>query len=107
MNDAVKHKTLPGPLREAPVPPPTGRPAFTANTSQPGGLKKQQMILLVAVSALIHGAARWFLQQSRNRAITDAAADSGNDRRADQPDATGTADPGTATPAASATTARA
>jgi protein TonB len=65
MNDAVKHRTLPGPLREAPIPPPADRPAFTANTSQPGGLNKQQMLLLVAVSALIHGGAWWFLQQTR------------------------------------------
>ena len=65
MNDAVKHKTLPGPLREAPLPPALGGPAFKANTSQPGGLNKQQMLLLVAVSALIHGGAWWFLQQTR------------------------------------------
>ncbi len=65
MNDAVKHRTLPGSLREAPIPLSPDRPAFTANTSQPGGLNKQQMLLLVAVSALIHGGAWWFFQQTR------------------------------------------
>ncbi|PNB78822.1 energy transducer TonB, partial [Pseudomonas sp. FW305-BF6] len=65
MNDAVKHRSPPGPLREAPLPSVAGRPVFKANTSQPGGLNKQQMLLLVAVSALIHGGAWWFFQQAR------------------------------------------
>jgi protein TonB len=37
MNDAVKHRSLPGPLREAPLPPASGRLAFKANTRNPVG----------------------------------------------------------------------
>jgi len=60
MNDAVKHRTPPGPLPNAALASVADRPVYRTNTSQPGGLNKQQMLLLVAVSALIHGGAWWF-----------------------------------------------
>ncbi|MGF6209680.1 hypothetical protein ABH906_005686 [Pseudomonas frederiksbergensis] len=65
MNDAVKHRTLPGPLRDDPILPVSGSLPYKSNTSKPGGLSKQQVLLLVAVSALIHGGAWWFFQQAK------------------------------------------
>ncbi|MEB0048539.1 energy transducer TonB, partial [Pseudomonas sp. Dout3] len=65
MNDAVKHRTLPGSLRDDPIAPASSGLSFKTNTSRPGGLSKQQVLLLIAVSALIHGGAWWFFQQAK------------------------------------------
>ncbi|WP_053268668.1 energy transducer TonB [Pseudomonas chlororaphis] len=65
MNDAVKNRTLPRPLGdEAVVQVARGRP-YKGNASKPGGLSKRQVLLLVTVSALLHGGAWWFFQQTR------------------------------------------
>lgn len=65
MNDAVKNRTLSGPLRHAPAPAVSGSRPYQPNASRPGGLNKQQVLLLVAISALLHGGAWWFFQHTR------------------------------------------
>lgn len=64
MNDAVKKKPPQPPLTGAVVSTWPSIP-FTANTSRPGVLKKQHVLLLVAVSFVLHGGAWWLMQQAK------------------------------------------
>lgn len=64
MNDAVKNKPPQIALAGDNLAPWPSIP-YKPNTSSPGTLKKQHVLLLVAASVLIHGGAWWLIQNSK------------------------------------------
>ncbi|MEB0208173.1 energy transducer TonB [Pseudomonas sp. CCC3.1] len=65
MSDEVKHKERPAPLLGAERVQQWTHIPHVPNTSQPGGLSKPHILLLIGVVAVLHGSAWWFFQQSR------------------------------------------
>lgn len=65
MSDEVKHKERPAPLLGAERVQQWTHIPHVPNTSQPGGLSKPHILLLIGVVVVLHGSAWWFFQQSR------------------------------------------
>ncbi len=64
MNDAVKNTPPQAPTSSATAGA-WPRIAFQPNTSRPSTLKKQHVLLLVAISVALHGGAWWWIQQAK------------------------------------------
>ena len=65
MSDEVKHKERPAPLLAAERVQQWTHIPHVPNTSQPGGLSKPRILLLVGVVVLLHGSAWWFFQRAK------------------------------------------
>lgn len=64
MNDAVKMNALPDPTPNE-LSGTWPHIPFKENTSRPGGLNRPQVLLLIAVSVLIHGGIWWYMQTAK------------------------------------------
>ncbi|MDD1942679.1 MULTISPECIES: energy transducer TonB [Pseudomonas] len=65
MSDEVKHIERPASLLGAERVQQWTRIPHVPNASQPGGLSKPHMLLLIGVVALLHASAWWFFQQGK------------------------------------------
>ena len=65
MSNEVKHTERPAPVLEAERVQQWIHIPHVPNTSQPGGLSKPHILLLVGVVVLLHGSAWWFFQRAK------------------------------------------
>ncbi len=65
MSDEVKNQTRPAPVLDAERVKQWTHIKHVPNTSQPGGLGKPQIIMLIGAVVLLHASAWWFFQQAK------------------------------------------